>query len=271
MSFWASEKSLASGVPYELHEFQLGSSSTYWRYAAAPADIDYGGNTFSAVYIEGGRIEQGVNAIKSRTTVMVNWDNAFAWQYTVCATDDIVHYTRYKGHGSDVAAIYVGDVVDVAFHQLNRRGNRRAEITIDPSTAAEERMGLVSRYSRQCTVEIYSTQCGVLRASYKTSGTLSSVSGNVLTSATFGGQADTWWDGGDIIIGSYRRKMFAHTGNNVTINPAIPNLAGTEDFDAYPGCDHLHATCNSKFSNRDNFKGQPNIPDRDPFSQWGIL
>lgn len=271
MTFWASEKSLAAAKPYELHEFRLGATSTYYRYTAAPANITYGGNLFYAVYCEGSRIEQGVNAIKARTVVKVDWDNPFAWQYTVGSPDDIVHYTRYKGHGSDVAVIFKGDVIDVAFRQRDRQGHRWAEITIDPSTAAEERMGLVARYSRICTVPLYSDACSLARADFKVSGTLDSVDGNQLTSTTFD-VGDGWWDGGDIVIGDYRRKMFNHGGSVVTINPSIPDLAGGESFDAYAGCDHTIATCRSgKFNNRANFRGQPNIPDDNPFSQWGII
>ena len=272
MTFATSEASLDSGEPYELHEFRLGETATYYRYADAPADVSYGGHTFSALYIKGGPIEAGVNAIKSRTIVKCNWDLPFAWQYTICAPDPIVHYTRYKGHGSDVQAIFKGDVLDVVFRQDSRRGEgRRAEIVIDPSTAAMQRMGLVTRYGRQCQVEVYSDPCGVDRGDFNELGTLDDVSGNVLTSATFGGHANGWWLGGDILINSRRRKIVAHSGNDITISPGIVGLAAGDTFDAAPGCDHLPATCDTPFGNFDNYRGQPNIPDDDPFSPWGIL
>jgi hypothetical protein len=274
MSFAESEASLTGGEPYELHEFRLGATSTYWTYADAPADIDYGGKTFTKAYCSGSRIETGVNAIKSRTIVKCDWSNPFAWQYTVCAPEDIIHYTRYKGHGTDIQAIFRGDVLDVVFRQEDRKGKRWAEIVIDPSTAAMQRMGLVQHYSRQCQAELYSDLCGVGRddEGIKVSGTLDSVAGNVLTSTTFGTDIDDgWWVGGDIVVNSRRRKIIAHVGNDVTISPSIPGVAATQAFDVYPGCNHLPATCDTKYGNLDNYPGQPNIPDENPTSPYGVL
>ena len=442
MTFATSEASLDSGEPYELHEFRLGETAMYYRYADAPADIIYDNKTFTKAYCSGSRIEQGVNAIKSRTVVKCDWENPFAWQYTVCAPDDIIHYTRYKGHGSDIQAIFKGDVLDVVFRQEDRKGKRWCEIVIDPSTAAMQRMGLVQRYSRQCQVELYSDLCGVGRddPGIKVSGTLDSVSGLVLVSSSFGDEDDyipeypgditalpgcqyeastymnyattpaeafddrlppnhywastsaanqwircqwtaakrirgvniqpchaigysqwnprhikiegsnngtdwtkvpinVWYGrcsayntdeaeieqinnhndwvyfrldnstlytfyrvfcydnwggsgfiaiseiemreddpivdgylkGGDILVNSRRRKIIAHAGDTVTISPGIPGVAALQAFDAWPGCDHLIGTCHNKFGNLDNYKGQPNIPDENPFSLNGIL
>ncbi|MEN6424008.1 MAG: phage BR0599 family protein [Phycisphaerales bacterium] len=271
MAFWDSERSLAAGVPYELHEFQLGDSGTYWRYADAPVDVVYGGHAFTACYCSGGRIEQGTTVLRSQTVVKVDWRNPFAWQYTVAAPEETVHYVRYKGYGADVAAIYRGDVADVVFRQSDRKGTRWSEIVIDPVTAAMQRSGLMTRYSRQCGVELYSELCGVLRSGHKTSGTLDSVSGTTLTSTAFGEEDDGWWAGGDIVVNGRRRKIVDHAGNDVVISPALPGVAAGQPFDVYPGCDHLIATCHTKFGNRDDYRGQPNIPDDDPFSQWGIL
>lgn len=271
MTFWDDEKSLASGVPYELHEFRLGETSTYWRYADAPADVSYGGNTYTALYITGGEIESGVNALKSRTVVKCNWNNPFAWQYTIAPPNDIINYKRYKAHGANTQLIFTGEVISVIFKQSDRKGKRHAEIIIEPPRASLGRMGLISRYSRQCTVELYCSQCGVSRASYKQSGTLDSVSGNVLTSTTFGGEANGYWLGGDIVVNSRRSKIIAHSGNNVTILPFIYGLSAGNSFDVYPGCDHLIATCNSKFNNRNNIKAQPNIPFENPFGSEGMF
>jgi hypothetical protein len=269
MTFWEKETSLIEAVPYELHEFQLGESATFWRYADAPTDVVYGGHTFAACYCSGGRIEQGGNVLKSQTIVKVDWRNPFAWQYTVAAPEEVVHYIRYKGHGADVMPIYRGDVVDVVFRQSDRQGKRWAEIVIDPVTAAMQRAGLVTRYSRHaalCSTAI----CAVWPGDHN-SGTLDAVSGNTLTSAVFGEQADGWWTGGDIVVNGRRRKILQHIGDDIVISPGIPGVAAGQAFEVYPGCDHLVSTCHAKFNNREDYRGQPNIPDDDPFSQWGIL
>lgn len=271
MTFAASEASLAAGVPYELHEFQLGDSAVYYRYADAAVNIDYAGETFEACYCPGDRIEAGTNAVKSATRVRVNWTNPFAWLYTAGPPEDVVHYIRYKGHAADVQAVFRGDVTQIVFKQSARRGERYAEISIDPYTMAMQRPGLITQFQRSCGVDLYSTPCGMLRADWKASGTLTVVSGNVLTSTTFGSESDGWWTGGDIVVNGCRRWIIEHSGNTVRIVPGIVGLAAGQTFDVYPGCDHSIATCHSKFANRANYRGQPNIPDEDPGSAWGIL
>lgn len=271
MTYAASEASLAAGAPYELHEFRLGDSSTYYRFADAAVEIEYDGETYEACYCPGDRIEAGDNAIKSATKVRMDWTNPFAWLYTAGAPEYVVHYIRYRGYGSDVQAIFRGDVTQVIFKQSDRRGTRFAEVSIDPYTMAMQRPGLIVQLQRNCGVDLYSGPCGILRAAWKASGSLTGVSGNVLTSTTFGTRADGWWTGGDIVARGCRRWIVEHAGNTIRIVPGIAGLAVGQTFDVYPGCDHTIATCHAKFDNRANYRGQPNIPDEDPGSAWGIL
>jgi hypothetical protein len=233
-------------------------------------DITYDGHTFFAAYVQGGRIEQGTTALKSRTIVQCDWSNPFAWQYTSYGVEEPIHYTRYKGHGADVQAIFMGDVVDVVFKQSDRKGKRWAEIAIDPLTAVMRRSGLVRRYSRQCDAVVYDEVCGVARETFKVQGTLDSVTGNLLTSTTFATQADGWWAGGDIVVNGQRRVILAHSTDTIRIWPAASGLAAGQTFDVYPGCDHLTATCDGKFSNLANYPGQPNIPDTNPMD-YGVV
>ncbi|MEN6428594.1 MAG: phage BR0599 family protein [Phycisphaerales bacterium] len=266
------EASLDTGEPYELHEFQIGETAVYYRYADAPADVDYGGNTFTACYCLGGEIQEGATVLKDQTVVKVNWNNALALRWLQDPPEAIVHYVRYRGHGDQVRAIYRGDVIQVAFKQTSRKGDGRcAEITIDPSSAATARSGLVNCYSRLCGVDLYSDLCGVDRDEYAFEGAIESVSGRVLTSATFGLKGADWWLGGDILVKGHRRTVVAQSGDTVTIWPTLPEDVTGRPFTIWPGCDHLAATCASKFANSANFRGQKNIPDEDVWSQWGVL
>jgi hypothetical protein len=257
--------------PYELHEFRIGETSTYYRYADAPADVVYGGNTFTACYCPGGEVQTGATVLKNQTTVKTNWNNPFAWLYTWAPPEEIVHYVRYRGHGDQVQAIFRGDVVQVVFKQSDRKGNRYAEITIDPSTAALARTGLVTCYSRQCGVDLYSEACGVDRDDYAASGTITAHAGGVLTSVTFGLKPANWWRGGVVSVKGYQRAIVAHSGDQVLVRPALPEDVTGRVFTAWPGCDHAHGTCGPKFGNLLNFRGQPNIPDEDVWSQWGMI
>jgi len=231
-----------------------------WLYADAPYNIEYNGLIYKAAYMTGEKIEQGTTIIKSRTIVKTNWNNAFAWQYTIAPPSSIIHYKRFRGQGGSVVTVFTGDVMNVEFKQSSRKGERYAEITIEPPRAQLGSLGLISRYSRQCAVELYSTQCGVNPVFYAVDGSLSAVDGNTLTSTTFGTESDGYWNGGYIVVAGRRAKIIDHSTNDITIVPLIYGLNGTETFTIYPGCDHLQTTCDSKFSNLANYQGQPNIP-----------
>lgn len=242
-----------------------------WRFADAPKDVTYDGYIYSKCWCPGGGIEQGPNVIKSRTTIKLNWNNPFVWQYTIAQPNDVIRYNRYKGHGNNIQLAFTGDVIDVQFKQTSRQGDRYAEITIEPPRASLGRMGLITRYSRQCTVELYSDSCGVSRTTYITSGTLDSVAANVLTSTTFGTESNGYWEGGDIYINSRQAKIVEHTGDDVTILPYIYGLAAGDTFEVYPGCNHIFdEDCVNIFSNGANCKCQPNIPLLNLFGDGSI-
>lgn len=242
----------------------------YYRYADAPADITYDDDVYTACYCVGQKIQQGSTVLKNQTVVKTDWQNPFAWLYTIQAPEGVVHYTRYRGYGEHVKPNFMGDVIQVIFKQDGREGNRWCEITIDPISAEVARAGTIPHYSRQCNVDLYSDLCGVDRDDYDTSGTIDSMDGTELTSTTFGTQSDGWWTGGDILVAGYRRAIVDHTGNVVTISPAIPVDVTGNAFTAWPGCDHLCDTCDAKFDNKNNFRGQPDIPDKNVWSQWGV-
>jgi hypothetical protein len=271
MTFAASETGLLTGVPYELHEFRLGETSTYWRYAdGTVSDIVDSGNTFTACHCEGGPIKKGDNAIKSQTTVKVDWENPFAWLYTYDRPEAIVHYTRYKGHGADIATLFTGDVFDVLFKQQSRAGDRWAEIVIDPSTACLRHSGLLLRYGRQCCVDLYSPECGVDPDAFEETGTLDAVDGLTLTSTVFGLQADGYWLGGKIEIAGRLRSIRAHSGDDIRISRALPGLAAGLAFRIWPGCTYLIDVCDDRFANKDDFRGQPLLPDEDPTAPTAV-
>jgi len=264
MAFWDDEKSLAAGKPIELHQFQARGTSTYWRYADAPADITYG-NTFSACYVKGEKIEQGSNALRNQTKVLCDWDNPFAWQYTSEYPEQCIDYTRYKGHGANFVTQFTGVVVAVRFLQEDRGGPRHAEILIDPAANDLRTAGLVLRSGRQCQVALYSTPCGVARAAYRTAGIVATVSGRIVTADALTTQPSGWFRGGDFVVGAARRKIVSHITDTIILSRTIYGLTAGMGFDAYAGCDHLCVTCASKFDNVANFRGQPLIPDANPW------
>ncbi|OHB65750.1 MAG: hypothetical protein A2Y76_01610 [Planctomycetes bacterium RBG_13_60_9] len=277
MAFWDIEKAIASGVPVELHAFHARDTSDGdWYYADAPMDITYDGDLYLCRYrVQGDAIEQGSNALKNQTTVKADWDAPYVAQYMIAAPEQAIDYTRYKAHGADLVTNFIGTVVAVKFKQSDRQGKRHAEIIIDPVTNDLRESGLVMRSGRQCQVAIYSTECTLLRATYRVPGTVATVDGVTVTSDVFTGYPVGWFSGGDFIVssgtvGTARRKIVYHVTNTIKLTRPVHGLAAAADFDAYPGCDHTRTVCDGKYNNLLNYRGQPLLPDGDPWSDSAI-
>jgi hypothetical protein len=267
MAFWDTEKSVTSGQPIELHQFHSRDTTTYWRYADAPADVTYSGNVYRARWIEGAGIEQGSNALKNQTTVRTDWACPFVAQYKIAPPEQVIDYTRHKAHGDDFITSFIGVVVAVRFKQTDRTGKRYAEIFIDPASNDLREAGLVLRAGRQCQVALYSTPCAIARNLWKASGTVTTVTGTTLT-ISVSGYPVGWFKGGDFVTATARRKVIYHVGTTIILARSIYGLAAGEAFDIYAGCDHTALACVDKFDNLDNYRGQPLIPDSDP---WGDM
>jgi hypothetical protein len=275
MTYWDDEKSAESSTPVELHKFDDGTNE--WYYADGPDDVAYGGDTYVASLVRGERVEVSNNVLKNRTVVRCDWELPFAWQYIESSPDGIVNYTRYRLQGVNAVTLYQGTVVDVAFKQSSRVGDRYAEITVDPFQGQIKTSGLTLKYERNCAVALYSTLCGVDPESsggsqFKDTGDLLTVDGTTLTATEFGLQTDGWYSGGKIRCEGRIRKILSHSGTGIIVSRVIPNAAAGSAFEVYAGCNRT-TDCASKFDNLLNQRAHPNIPEEEnnPFGNNGAL
>ena len=265
------EQSTDSGEPVELHEFVERETGRAWRYVDGPVAISYGGNTYIPVWIEGAEIEQGANPLRDQTSVRVDWDCELVRPFKRSIPELPIDYTRYKLHVDQAAEQFSGTVTAVRFRQEDRQGKRHAEILIDPATNDLKDVGLATRSGRQCQVRLFSNECGLDRADWAYSGALATVTGKTITSTVFSGLASGWLAGGDFVAandawGIARRKILSHVGATVILSRAVYGMSAGQLFTCYAGCDHTRDCCGGKFGNLPNMRGQPLIPDEDP---WG--
>jgi len=121
------------------------------------------------------------------------------------------------------------------------------------------------RYQLNCNHKLFDAGCGLVKATYKVTATVTlDATKTVLTSATFGGYDAGYFVGGLVEFEGERRTIVAYSGNTITLNFKMINLAGNDSVDAYPGCDGRIETCRDKFDNIDNFLGFPFIPQENP-------
>lgn len=122
-------------------------------------------------------------------------------------------------------------------------------------------------YQGACVHTVYDAGCTLLKATFTSTGSITAVtsSSNFNTSLT---QASGFFDLGVITFTSGANngfsatiKQFIHASGNLQANLPFPAAIGIGDtFSIYPGCNHLQATCTTKFNNLIHFKATPYVP-----------
>lgn len=126
-------------------------------------------------------------------------------------------------------------------------------------------------YSETCNHTLFSTACGLTKSSYLSTGACSTASDqNTIYSTIFNittAYPQDYWLRGEIKFTSgsnqdIQRTIASHsTAGSVTVMVPFPEtVAGSDAFDAYPGCDKTGAMCSTRFNNYANFFGFEFIP-----------
>ena len=124
-----------------------------------------------------------------------------------------------------------------------------------------------NQYQPTCLHSLYDTGCGLNRASYAYTGTVTGSASTVMSVNTTLTQAAGFFTQGYVQFSSgqnsgSRRTILASSGGGV-LSLAMPLEyvpAAGDAFTAYVGCDHTQSTCTSKFGNEANFRGFPFVP-----------
>jgi Phage conserved hypothetical protein BR0599/Uncharacterized conserved protein (DUF2163) len=123
-------------------------------------------------------------------------------------------------------------------------------------------------FQGNCVHTVYDAGCTLLKSSFTVSGTVGATvtsNSNFNTNLT---QASDYFDLGVITFTSGLNngfsatvKQYLNASGNLQLNIPMPATISTGDtFSIYPGCDHLQATCTTKFSNLAHFKATPYVP-----------
>lgn len=266
MTYDAREKSVYEGSPIELFEFSRGAG-LFWRYTSADEDQLYFGSNYEAVPVKRDKIDLSQNVQTAALTVTLPLSADFVEQYIEAPPAEPIGFVLRRFHDQDaeVASIWIGRVVNVEFME------NAVEVLCESVFTSLKRPTLRRLYQVSCPHVLYSIgdgKCNVAAASFLVAATLSGVSGLVLTSTAYGAYADDYFTGGYVELfasgATSRRFITDHTGNDITIQLALPGAAAGVVVDTYPGCAHNLADCNLKFGNILNYGGTPWIPVKNP-------
>lgn len=266
MTFDSRERSPDLGSPIELYDFVIGLE--HFRYTSSDATFVFSGETFTKAQIERSQFEETDELTKSDLTLTVARDFAIADQFRVAPPSYVVLLNLYRTHDGDTERnlIWTGRVLNASWEGV------RATLYCENLMTAMQRPLLRRVVSRQCMHVLYGNRCKVVNTAHKVETSVFTFAGTTVevTAGALSVQPDGYYAGGYVELELSpgrltKRTIISQVGDVLTISHPIPDLEATADIDVFPGCDHLPATCNTKFANKANYGGQENMPRRNPF------
>lgn len=257
----------------ELYKFTLGA--TTWTYTSGDETINYLAEDYTPVAMGRGKAESKNELSKANLEVRLDLSDPLAQQLITQFTEKLMSLTLYV---QDQEAVTTAIAWKGRLSSIKPTGDQ-VNMTFESVFTSLRRPGLRARYQKNCRHVLYGTECAVLLASFETVGNATDVNGQLITVTEASGQADGYWIGGmlqapDGIYGF----IIDHVGTLITLQRPLDSLQAEFDLSGppvavnlYPGCDRLRQTCDTKFSNLDNFGGFPWIPSRNPLDGSSIL
>ena len=264
MTYDASEISVQDGQPVELYKWLLREGGQGWYYTSAGYEINYGGNVYAP--LEGlyrDDLDDADDPLKTECVVRLPSASDMAQEYMYAIPDDVTDFTLYRAHGANVVSYWTGVLKTVNPLENGEEATFMHGLHSDILGATF----LLRRWTRVCDVPVFSGPCGLIKATWKATGSLDTVVNKTLTTSSISGYDDTHFTGGWIRANGRRMKIKRHTYETLLLVAPIPGLTAGMTFEAWPGCNKLRSTCKIKFNNLDNYPGCDFIPDNEPFTQ----
>lgn len=269
MSYDSFEKSEYSNHPIEIYTF--AKAGAVWRYTSADRDYLVNGYNYTSLAISRANIEQTQEMARSNLNIQMTKNAPFLLQFRGSPPTSVINFSLQRFHEgeNDLITLWLGRVVNVKFEE------REAEVRCEPVYTSLKRPVLRIRYQTTCPHVLYGNGCRVNRSDYAVHGTVLTNGGSSLISASFLTHATGYFTGGYVDWenegNTQRRFITSHTGDTIEINLPFAGMQGGASIVTYPGCDHLLLTCNSKFSNEENYGGQPFYGGKNPFTGSSIF
>lgn len=265
MTYSARELSADQGRPIELYEFRR--EGQIWRFTSSDTVVTHSAATYQPAVIERSTLEQGSEMNRTALTLTMQRDLPMVELYQAGPPSDVITLTLRQLHVDDNEArlLWSGRIITVVTWDMGR-----AKMTLEPVYTSLRRNGLRRLYQRQCPHLLYGVDCKVSNAAFRVVGAATQINGLVIQMNEAAALPSGWFSGGYlewlISTGIYERRFIeSHSGSSMTCTVQPIGLAVGTELRAYPGCNHLISTCESKFNNANNYGGMPYIPTKNPF------
>lgn len=263
MTYSTIETSVDSGVPVELYKF-VGTNRDY-LYTSHSKIITFNSEVYIPIAMDRGDISTTDSQDKQELTVTIPVDTQLVEDYVFDIAPPALEVTVYRLHRDD------NDFVQYWYGRVSSFALKGRKVSIKIPSGFDLLFGAVLPniyFQTMCNHVLYGPFCGVNRASFTHTTTVATVNSTTVFSLTDdGGRPDGWYNGGEVVLGSERRLVLAHVGDQITINHPFRAMVVGDTVDIAAGCDRTIGTCRAKFSNQLNFLGFPYLPKKDPFRE----
>lgn len=268
MSFGDNELSVQNALPLEL--FEIAYTGNYWYYTSGDSDIVFEGRTYKGLPITHDDIEPSVDTAKAGLSFMFPRDVEFGEAFRVQPPSEVVSFTmkiqNYLIPSESVVA-WRGRIINVDWM------GPWLQVVVENVFSSLQRPGLRRRYSITCPYALYGSQCKLSRDAWREITPVIGISGTAIICSAAIGKPDNYYAGGfvtysNMAAGNIEKRMIRQSigASGVLLLQSLPlGITGGELASIYAGCDHLIATCDSKFGNKDNCGATPYIPTKNPF------
>lgn len=274
MTYDAYEKSIDSGRPIELYEFQNGS--TFWRYHSGDEEIfTWSTIEFNWCNLHRSKIVQSQEGIRNQLTLEAPRDFPPGLLYKqfipLYNTTLVIRRLHRDDPDEEVKIIWQGRIFDVTWPL----GKGKMKIRLEPSIGSLKSEALRGRWQIRCNHTIYDEFCKLEFVTNSTPFTVAALSdGNYTLNLPGLGSATPTpehWIGGLLRLGSDQFNMIAETsGDNLKVWRYMPDLEVGSSVLVAPGCQNLKSRCIDPFNNYENYLGAPDVPLKDIFQGDGL-
>jgi uncharacterized phage protein (TIGR02218 family) len=252
--------------PVEIyHIWQEGGAGSHWYYTSGDVAVVYGGHTYEPAPIKRDTIQFREGDEVSTLSLTASDLTGPIATYISSNPVDLYWIELRKFFRDQVTpaalVLFIGQIKSVSMNG--------AEASVE--CVGFERMFNEPiprfRYGPQCNWTLFDGRCGLNRASYKVTGTVTIEPGSrdlVLVAAALSGHEDGYFTLGVAETATAQRLITNHDGDEATIRFAIGGLVDGASVDFYPGCDGRMETCREKFNNLIRFGGHPYVPLDNP-------
>ena len=173
--------------------------------------------------------------------------------------------------------IFIVNYSDLTQGKLIVKRGRLGEVTLSNQLFHAEVRGLTQHlsqtigevFSPSCRAILGDSRCKIDLAAFTSSATVTEVISNQTFKSSTLNQAAGYFTGGEVVWTSGNsddQRMEVKEFANTQVVLALPmgkSIQTGDTFDIIAGCDKTRETCQSKFTNIINFRGEPDVPGTD--------